>query len=51
MHNFVKLPSNPYNLTINIADAGSSNPNTNYRYDRVPSSVGSREQTGKSSMS
>ncbi|KAM0878338.1 hypothetical protein ACQ4PT_034933 [Festuca glaucescens] len=31
----------------NTSDAaGSSNPSTNYRYDRVPSSVGSREQTG-----
>ncbi|KAM0893285.1 hypothetical protein ACQ4PT_025213 [Festuca glaucescens] len=25
---------------------GSSNPNSNYKYDRVPSSVGSQEQTG-----
>ncbi|KAK1691951.1 hypothetical protein QYE76_008648 [Lolium multiflorum] len=25
---------------------GSSNPSSNYRYDKVPSSVGSREQTG-----
>lgn len=37
----------PVQSNTNTSDAaGSSNPSRNYKYDRVPSSVGSRERTG-----